>query len=48
MIFSWLQTLTNMSQFPTKFLAPPIRLITINGMSLKIVKLSKDSTRQEL
>lgn len=33
-ILSWIQILTNISQFPTKFLAVTFRLITINGMSL--------------
>ena len=44
----------NILQLPTKFIAPHIRLITINRMSPKIVKndcsskLSKDSPRQEV
>ena len=38
MIFLLLQTLTDISQFLTKFLVPTIRLITVDDMSLKIVK----------
>ena len=47
MIFSWLQTSTNILQLPTNiFLAPTITLISTNNIS-KIVK-NEGSTLQEI
>ena len=38
MIFSWLQTSTNISHFPIKVLVPTIGLISKNGISSKLVR----------